>query len=306
MRRSFFRTLAATLAVTAAGPAWAGTSASLSSDGSDSVDLGETADLQYTLTVNGTAGGTGGTVQVTGTFPPSAVLDTVKAAPVLWLGLRKYWGWASNEIRRYMVGQDTQDMWTSYTSRYLTTSSEYPCGVYGMAKDPTTGTIWLMLGRNSTTSCNRTTNRWLATYDPNTNVATWVAQVPTVMNSIAFTEDGRLAALKANSGGGRGSLYELDKTTGAATFRLRADRIQNYSDYGATIFRDHDGDIVIVSQCHLTRVNPSDWSERGYAYVGGLCGYHRAADAGRVGQFYDFDGGRSARCRWRPVRMCHP
>src|SRR5690606_15372968 len=63
------------------------------------------------------------------------------------------------------------------------------------------------------------------------------------------------------------------------------------TQYGATFYRDSNGDIVIVSQCHVTRVDPDTFAEKGYAYVGGLCGYHRAAGAGRVGQFYDFDGG---------------
>lgn len=169
--------------------------------------------------------------------------------------------------------------------------SDATCGVYAIDVDPTTGLVWMLVGRvSSYGNCDRTTNRWLVRWDPSGATFRWMSS-HSGANGMLFTSDGTLVII-GGSAMSRGAVYTVDKSSGARTYRTRP----RSSQINVYAHNPNDGFLYGVEYCNnTTRINTADWSSSTQS-ESNFCG-HRPAIAYETGDSFLFMNGSEWR-RW--------
>lgn len=139
----------------------------------------------------------------------------------------------------------------------IPTTTDHACGLFGLAIDPTDGTLYAIIGRLTyvVTSDCRSTNRWLVKFNNSTGKWDWIGAL-NYFHGLEFLGDGTLMAIAGN-GIGRGNVYTVDKSTAATTYRFNTSPGNDYSDL---IYNPGDDRLYVADNCYLHRVNPADWS----------------------------------------------
>lgn len=114
-------------------------------------------------------------------------------------------------------------------------------GFNAMAQDPVTDRVYVI--EDGTTN----TDRPLGTVDISTGAYTLIGQTGFPMNSLAFLPDGRLFALVGITGSNDSEVYQLDKSTGAATFVAMIPLVNPLGS--SMMFDPASGDLLCYGGC---------------------------------------------------------
>jgi exosortase sorting signal-containing protein len=122
------------------------------------------------------------------------------------------------------------------TTTEITLAGETVNGCTGMAKDPTTGTCWMIL---NITEPETTNPRVLVTVDEETGVATLIGDTGNAFSTIAFDASGTLYGVTGDGASSNPeTLFTLNKTTGMPTI---VQALGNGDDGEAIAFNPQDG-----------------------------------------------------------------
>jgi hypothetical protein len=173
----------------------------------------------------------------------------------------------------------------------IAVESDAACGSFGIDVDPTSGLVWMLVGRTSNPAgCYRTADRWLVRWDPNGATFRWISGQYGA-NGMMFMSDGTLIVI-GGSAMSRGSVYTVDKVTGSRTYRTRP----RSSQINVYAHNPNDGYLYGVQYCNGgNRVNTADWTSSTPS-ESDMCG-HRPALAYESGNTFLFMNGNDWR-RW--------